>query len=138
VVVTVTADAHPRRRDAGCNVRVGQRPSTLDEAERGHHGTFQDIQDALHDARHGGPVRVLDIDRQRDPNGPGGMHVGYFSTPVMTTPLVNAFWNTRKRSTGTTIVMSVPAWMSAGSREWMPLKRARPTASGWRSVLVER
>ena len=40
--------------------------------------------------------------------------------------------------TGMIRVMSVPAWMSPGSRKWMPLNRESPRARVWMSGSPDR
>ena len=63
------------------------------------------------------PVRVLGVERERDPERRRRLgRLGHFSTPVMTTPRVNTRWKTRNRITGISIVISVPACTYAGFR----------------------
>jgi len=88
---------------------------------------------ALLHAGAGRAIRVLRVERQGDPER------AYRSTPVMTTPRTKTRWKMKNMTTGSTIVMSVPAWMMPGSRfEWMPLNRASATESVWSSWLADR
>jgi len=64
---------------------------------------------------------------------------GYRSTPVITTPRTKKRWKMRKSTTGMTIVMSVPAWISPGcSAMRAPLNEASPTGRVTMSGFVER
>ena len=47
-------------------------------------------------------------------------------------------WVSRKAMTGMISVIRVPAWISPGSRKWMPLKRDSPSATVWRSGVPDR
>ena len=62
----------------------------------------------------------------------------HLSTPVTTRPRVKKRWVSRKATTGMISVISVPAWISPGSRKWMPLKRDSPSATVCRSGVPDR
>ena len=57
---------------------------------------------------------------------------GHFSTPVTTTPRMNARWARKNTTTGTAIVISAAAWMSVGCgrRTARCTAGCRPTAAG--------
>ena len=59
----------------------------------------------------------------------------HFSTPVMTTPRMNARCAKKKIAIGTTMAMTAAAWMSVGFCEYSALKAAMPTESGCASML---
>jgi hypothetical protein len=110
VVVRVIADQVARLRDAARRLRIGLDPATLQEEGGGNRQAIELIQDGLRIAP-GGPIRVLGVEGQRDPE-----RACYFSTPVMTMPRVKTRWKMRKIRTGIMRVMSVPAWIRAGLR----------------------
>ena len=62
----------------------------------------------------------------------------HLSMPVTTRPRVKKRWVSRKATTGMISVISVPAWISPGSRKWMPLKRDSPSATVCRSGVPDR
>ncbi len=110
VVVGVITDQVARLRDAPRRVRVGLDPAALQEERGGNRQAIELIQDGLRIAP-GGPIRVLGVERQGDPE-----RACYFSTPVMTMPRVKTRWKMRKIRTGMMRVISVPAWIRAGLR----------------------
>jgi hypothetical protein len=155
VVMGVVADQVAAARQLPGYARVGLGPTTLDK-ERGRDVEASQLADqSLSRAGFCRPVRVLDIERQRDRpwrsarspprdpwvavvNGRGVVTV-YRSTPVMTIPFVKTRWKMRKRTIGMIIVIRVPAWMRPGLTAMRaPLKLARPTGSVIRSGFVDR
>src|SRR5689334_3817528 len=110
------AGAQPPDRDAGPLAVVDHRardprmPHALarhaDPARPGHLG----------DPRPRGPASTARI-VLHGCVGPGG----HFSTPVTTTPRMNARWASRNTITGTAIAISAEAWMSVGCEAYNAL-----------------
>src|SRR4249919_1066015 len=67
-----------------------------------------------------------------------GVSEVHLSTPVTTTPRMNARWARKKTTTGTAIVISAVAWMSVGWVEYSALYCWMPTDSGWSAGLLPR
>jgi len=133
VVVRVAAD-QVAPSDPARQVWISLHPSALEKEGGVKLETLQHVQDLDGPGRPRRAIRVLGVEGEGDPE-----LAGYFSTPVITTPRMKTRWKTRNRSTGTMSVMSVPAWMRPGScAERLALKTASPTASGWRSGLVDK
>ena len=133
MVEGVAAEEVAGRRDPTGGGRVRLDPAALCEERRMDVRGIERVEHALLHAGAGRAIRVLRVERQGDPER------AYRSTPVMTTPRTKTRWKMKNMTTGSTIVMSVPAWMIPGSRfEWMPLNRASATESVWRSWLAER
>ena len=109
------------------NGRVGLRPATLDKEGRRNSEALEFLGQAQRRAGLGGAIRVLGVEGQGDgigattclpwaqrtmPVATGCLGVTvYFSTPVITIPLVNTRWKMRNRMIGMIIVMRVPAWI---------------------------
>lgn len=110
MVVRVITDQVAGIRDAARRVRVCLDPAPLQEERGGNPQAIELVQDSLRIAA-GGPIRVLGVEGQGDPE-----RARYFSTPVMTMPRVKTRWKMRKIRTGMMRVMSVPAWIRAGLR----------------------
>ena len=92
--------------------RVRLDPPALEEERRSDIETVQDLDDCLVDAGIRRPVGMLGVEGEG--NAERRCRSGYFSTPVMTTPLMKNRWNSANRITGRTSVIMVPAWMNAG------------------------
>ena len=91
--------------------RVGLDPAALQEERGADAPRGEQLDDPGGAVLRRRMVRVLRIERERDePLRPGG----YLSTPVMTMPRVKKRWNAMNRTTGTTRVMRLPAWMKPG------------------------
>src|SRR5829696_1465004 len=77
----------------------------------------------------------------RDPDGGADDRVierGHFSTPVTTTPRMNARWARRNTAIGTAIVISAAAWMSVGCVAYSALYCWMAIETGCSSGLLAR
>lgn len=90
---------------------VGLGPAALNEEGRAHVRIGQVADHCGLVVATMRPIRVLGVEGKSDTEA--GC---YFSTPLMTIPRVKNRWKAMNRSTGTTRVINVPAWMSAGLR----------------------
>jgi hypothetical protein len=84
-------------------VRFG--PAALQEERRPDTGRRESIEEWLGIPERRGTVRVLGVERQGNPERV------YFSTPVMTIPLVKTRWKMTNSMTGMSSVIIVPAWI---------------------------
>jgi hypothetical protein len=133
VVEGVVPDQMPGLRDPRGGLRKGLDPAALQEECRPDRLSIQEVEQTLLYAGRRRPIGVLGVERERDPEAV------YFSTPVITMPRTKKRWKIRKAATGTTRVMSVPAWIRPGSEDTRaPLKLASPTATVWSSGALER
>jgi hypothetical protein len=132
VVMGVASDQVPLPRDPSHSRRIGLGPAALDEERRPDPRAGKRVEQPIVVAEGRRPVRMLGVERERDPEGT------YFSTPLMTMPRVKKRWKIRNRAIGITIVMMVPAWTRPGAVKWIPWNRDSPTASGWSSGLADR
>jgi hypothetical protein len=96
----VTLSCDPSRR---LRVRFG--PAALQEERRPDTGRRESIEEWLGIPERRGTVRVLGVERQGNPERV------YFSTPVMTIPLVKTRWKMTNSMTGMSSVIIVPAWI---------------------------
>ena len=105
VSVRVVADQMAVTGDSpgGLGVRFG--PAALEEERRPNAGAGESVEERLGVAEGRWTVRVFGIERQ------GDSERVYFSTPVMTIPLVKTRWKMTKSMTGMSRVIIVPAWM---------------------------
>jgi hypothetical protein len=110
MVEGVVADQVPVVRNPARQAREGLDPSALEEDSRAHAERAQLVQDPRRVLAVVGPIRMLGVECQGDPNA-----VAHFSTPVMTMPRMKARCAKKKTSIGITIVISVAAWMYCGS-----------------------
>ncbi len=114
MVVRVIADEMSGRRDGSSRLGYAsaQRPWMKNVA--GTEARSERLEQPLGRARLGRAIVMLGVEGQGD--APVGAVPAHFSTPVMTSPRVKNRWASRNAMTGMTIVMSVPAWISPGSR----------------------
>ncbi len=90
---------HPAREDG-----LGLHPAALQEPGRANPAVREHVEEPGRHPRPMRTVRMLAVEGERHAEG-----IAHLSTPVMTTPRVNTRWKIRNRTTGMSIVISVPA-----------------------------
>jgi hypothetical protein len=96
----VTLSCDPSRR---LGVRFG--PAALDEERGPDWRARESVKERLGVAERRRPIGMFGVERQGNPERV------YFSTPVMTIPLVKTRWKMTNSMTGMSSVIIVPAWI---------------------------